>query len=98
MAVAQFIVVVCFVVILVVFTVVLCAAIGGLAWMCLRDIIIDWKQYQLSDRVITIQEHDELMDSLQEVKDSMQVLDDTLRANSLFDSCEATACSQSELD
>ena len=98
MAVAQFIMVVCFVVILVVFTVALCAAIGGLAWMCLRDIIIDWKQYQLSDRVITIQEHDELMDSLQEVKDSMQVLDDALRAKGLFDSCEATACPQSELD
>lgn len=98
MAVAQFIMVVCFVVILVVFTVALCAAVGGLAWMCLRDIIIDWKQYQLSDRVITIQEHDELMDSLQEVKNSMQVLGDTLRANGLLDSCEATACSQSELD
>lgn len=98
MAVAQFIMVVCFVVILVVFTVALCAAIGGLAWMCLRDIIIDWKQYQLSDRVITIQEYNELMDSLQEVKDSMRVLDDTLRAKGLLDSCEATACSQSELD
>lgn len=98
MAVAQFIVVVCFVVIFVVFTVALCAAVGGLAWMCLRDIIIDWKQYQLSDRVITIREYDELMDSLQEVKDSMQVLDDTLRAKDLFDSCEATACLRSKLD
>lgn len=98
MAVAQFIVVVCFVVIFVVFTVALCAAVGGLAWMCLRDIIIDWKQYQLSDRVITIQEHDELMDSLQEVKDSMRVLGDTLRAKDLLVGCEATACSQSELD
>lgn len=85
MAVAQFIMVVCFVVILVVFTVALCAAVGGLAWMCLRDIIIDWKQYQLSDRVITIQEYDELMDSLQEVEDSMQVLDDILRAKGLLD-------------
>lgn len=72
MAVAQFIVVVCFVVILVVFTVALCAAVGGLAWMCFKDAIADWKQYQLKDRVITIQEHDELMDSLQEVKDSMR--------------------------
>ena len=98
MAVAQFIVVVCFVVILVVFTVALCAAVGGLAWMCLKDIIIDWKQYQLSDRVITIREYDELMRSLQEVKDSMQVLDDTLRAKGLLVGCEATACSQSELD
>ena len=98
MAVAQFVVVVCFVVMIVVFALAFCAAVGGLAWMCLRDIIIDWKQYQLSDRVITIQEYDELMDSLQEVKDSMQVLDDTLRAKDLFDSCEATACSQSELD
>lgn len=98
MAVAQFIVVVCFVVMIVVFVLAFCAAVGGLAWMCLRDIIIDWKQYQLSDRVITIREYDELMRSLQEVKDSMQVLDDTLRAKGLFDSCEATACSQSELD
>lgn len=98
MAVAQFIVVVCFVVILVVFTVALCTAVGGLAWMCFKDIIIDWKQYQLSDRVITIREYDELMRSLQEVEDSMQVLDDILRAKGLFDSCEATACSQSELD
>lgn len=85
MAIAQFIVVVCFVVILVVFTVALCAAVGGLAWMCLRDIIIDWKQYQLSDRVITIREYDELMRSLQEVKDSMRVLGDTLRAKGLLD-------------
>lgn len=85
MAVAQFIVVVCFVVILVVFTVALCAAVGGLAWMCLRDIIIDWKQYQLSDRVITIREYDELMRSLQEVEDSMRVLGDTLRAKGLLD-------------
>lgn len=85
MAVAQFIVVVCFVVILVVFTVALCAAVGGLAWMCLRDIIIDWKQYQLSDRVITIREYDELMRSLQEVEDSMQVLGDTLRAKGPLD-------------
>ena len=98
MAVAQFIVVVCFVVILVVFTVALCAAVGGLAWSCLKDVITDWKQYQLKDRVITIQEYNELMDSLQEVKDSMQVLGDTLRAKGLLVGCEATACSQSELD
>lgn len=98
MVVAQFIVIVCFVVILVVFTVALCAAVGGLAWSCLKDVITDWKQYQLKDRIITIQEHDELMDSLQEVKDSMQVLGDTLRAKGLLVGCEATACSQSELD
>lgn len=98
MIVAQFVTVFCFVVMIVVFTLAFCAAVGGLAWVCLRDIIIDWKQYQLSDRVITIQEHDELMDSLQEVKDSMRVLGDTLRAKGLFDSCEPTACSQSELD
>lgn len=93
MGVAQFIVVVCFIVILVVFTVALCAAVGGLAWSCFKDAITDWKQYQLKDRVITIQEHDELMDSLQEVKDSMQVLGDTLRANGLLVGCEVTACS-----
>lgn len=98
MAVAQFIVVVCFVVMIVVFALAFCAAAGGLAWMCLRDIIIDWKQYQLSDRVITIREYDELMRSLQEVKDSMRVLGDTLRAKGLLVGCEATACSQSELD
>lgn len=85
MVVAQFIVVVCFVVILVVFTVALCAAVGGLAWMCFKDAITDWKQYQLKDRVITIQEYNELIDALQEVKDSMRVLGDTLRAEGLLD-------------
>lgn len=85
MAVAQFIVVVCFVVILVVFTIALCAAVGGLAWSCFKDAITDWKQYQLKDRVITIQEYNELMDSLQEVKDSMWVLCDLLRAKGLLD-------------
>ena len=98
MAIAQFIVTFCFVVMIVVFALALCAAVGGLAWMCFKDIIIDWKQYQLSDRVITIREYDELMRSLQEVEDSMQVLDDILRAKGLFDSCEATTCPQSELD
>lgn len=85
MAVAQFIVVVCFVVTLVVFTVALCAAVGGLAWMCLKDVIIDWKQYQLNDKVITIQEYNELMSSLQEVNDSMRELDARLRAKGLLD-------------
>ena len=85
MAVAQFIVVVCFVVMIVVFILALCAAVGGLAWSCFKDVITDWKQYQLKDRVITIQEYNELMDSLQEVKDSMWVLGDTLRAKGLFD-------------
>ena len=85
MAVAQFIVVFCFVVMIVVFTLALCAAVGGLAWSCFKDVITDWKQYQLKDRVITIQEHDELIDVLQEVKDSMQVLGDTLRAKGLLD-------------
>lgn len=85
MAVAQFIVVVCFVVIFVVFTVALCAGVGGLAWMCLKDIIIDWKQYQLNDKVITIQEYNELMSSLQEVNDSMRELDARLRAKGLLD-------------
>ena len=98
MAVAQFIVVFCFVVMIVVFTLALCAAVGGLAWSCFKDAITDWKQYQLKDRVITIQEYNELMDSLQEVKDSMRVLGDTLRAKGLLVGCEATACSQSELD
>ena len=85
MAVAQFIVVFCFVVMIVVFTLALCAAVGGLAWSCFKDAITDWKQYQLKDRVITIQEHDELIDSLQEVKDSMWVLCDLLRAKGLLD-------------
>lgn len=85
MAVAQFIVVVCFVVIFVVFTVALCAAVGGLAWMCLKDVIIDWKQYQLNDKVITIQEYNELMSSLQEVNDSMRELDARMRAKGLLD-------------
>ena len=85
MAVAQFIVVVCFVVMIVVFTLALCAAVGGLAWSCFKDVITDWKQYQLKDRVITIQEYNELMDSLQEVKDSMWVLCDLLRAKGLLD-------------
>ena len=85
MAVAQFIVVVCFVVMIVVFTLALCAAVGSLAWSCFKDVITDWKQYQLKDRVITIQEYNELMDSLQEVKDSMWVLCDLLRAKGLLD-------------
>lgn len=85
MAVAQFIVVVCFVVIFVVFTVALCAAVGGLAWMCLKDVIIDWKQYQLNDKVITIQEYNELMSSLQEVNDLMRELDARMRAKGLLD-------------
>lgn len=85
MAVAQFIVVFCFVVMIVVFTLALCAAVGGLAWSCFKDAITDWKQYQLKDRVVTIQEYNELMDSLQEVKDSMWVLCDTLRAKGLLD-------------
>lgn len=85
MVVAQFIVVVCFVVMIVVFTLALCAAVGGLAWSCFKDAITDWKQYQLKDRVITIQEYNELMDSLQEVKDSMWVLCDLLRAKGLLD-------------
>lgn len=98
MAVAQFIVVFCFVVMIVVFTLALCAVVGGLAWSCFKDVITDWKQYQLKDRVITIQEYNELMDSLQEVKDSMWVLCDLLRAKGLLDSCEATACLRSKLD
>ena len=85
MAVAQFIVVVCFVVMIVVFILALCAAVGGLAWSCFKDVITDWKQYQLKDRVITIQEYNELMDSLQEVKDSMWVLCYLLRAKGLLD-------------
>lgn len=85
MAIAQFVIVVCFVVMIVVFTLALCAAVGGLAWSCFKDAITDWKQYQLKDRVITIQEYNELMDSLQEVKDSMWVLCDLLRAKGLLD-------------
>ena len=85
MAVAQFIVVFCFVVMIVVFTLALCAAVCGLAWSCFKDVITDWKQYQLKDSVITIQEYNELMDSLQEVKDSMRVLGDILRAKGLLD-------------
>lgn len=98
MAIAQFVIVFCFVVMIVVFTLALCAAVGGLAWSCFKDAITDWKQYQLKDRVITIQEYNELMDSLQEVKDSMWVLCDLLRAKGLLVGCFATACSQSELD
>ena len=98
MAIAQFVIVFCFVVMIVVFTLALCAAVGGLAWSCFKDAITDWKQYQLKDRVITIQEYNELMDSLQEVKDSMWVLCDLLRAKGLLVGGEATACSQSELD
>ena len=98
MVVARLIIIVCFVVMVAVLTISFCAAIGNLAWMCLKDAIIDWKQYRLKDRVITIQEYNELMDSLQEVKDSMQVLGDTLRAEGLLDSCEATTCLRSKLD
>ena len=98
MAITRFILAFCLVVVFAVFTVALCAAVGGLAWSCFKDVITDWKQYQLKDRVITIQEYNELMDSLQEAKDSMQVLDDALRAKGLIDSCEATACLQSKLD
>lgn len=98
MAIAQFVIVFCFVVMFVVFTIALCIGIGSLVWPCLKDIIIDWKQYQLSDRVITIREYDELMRSLQEVKDSMRVLDDALRTKGLLDSCEATTCLRSKLD
>lgn len=85
MVVAQFIIVFCFVVMIVIFTLALCAAVGALAWSCLKDAITDWKQYQLKDRVITIQEYDELIDALQEVKDSMRVLGDTLRTKGLLD-------------
>ena len=81
MAIAQFVIVFCFVVVIVVFTLALCAAVGGLAWSCFKDVITDWKQYQLKDRIVTIQEHDELI----EVKDSMRVLGDTLRAKGLLD-------------
>lgn len=98
MAIAQFVIVFCFIVMIVVFTLALCVGIGSLVWPCLKDIITDWKQYQLKDRVITIQEYNELMDSLQEVKGSMRVLDDTLRTKGLLDSCEATACLRSKLD
>lgn len=98
MTIARLVIIVCFVVMVTVLTIGFCAAIGNLAWMCLKDAIIDWKQYRLKDRVITVQEYNELMDSLQEVKDSMRVLDDVLRAKGLLDSCEATTCSQSELD
>lgn len=85
MSVVQFIVSFCFVVILVMLTIVLCAAVGGLAWMCLKDTIIDWKQYRLKDRVITIQEYDILMDSLQEVEQSLRTLENGLRAKGLLD-------------
>lgn len=85
MTIAQFVIVFCFVVMIVAFTLALCAAVGGLAWSCFEDAITDWKQYQLEDRVITIQEYNELMDSLQEVKDSMWVLCDLLRAKGLLD-------------
>ena len=85
MCIVQFIVSFCFVAILVMFTIGLCGIFGGLAWMCVKDTIIDWKQYRLKDRVITIQEYNELMDSLQEVKDSMWVLCYLLRAKGLLD-------------
>lgn len=98
MVVARFIMVFCFVVMLVVLLFALCAAIGSLVWPCLKDTIADWKRYQLKDRVITIQEYNELMNSFQEVKDSMRVLDDALRTKGLLDSCEATTCLRSKLD
>lgn len=67
------------------FVILLCGIFAYLAWLCFQDTFADWKQYQSKDRVITIQEYDELMDSLQEVKDSMRVLGDTLQAKGLFD-------------
>lgn len=68
------------------FVILLCGLFGCLAWSCcFKDTIVDWEQYRLKDRVITIQEYNRLMDSLQEVKDSMWVLDDTLRAKGLLD-------------
>ena len=67
------------------FVIILCVGFGCLAWSCFQDTFADWKQYQSKDRVITIQKYNELMDSLQEVKDSMQVLGDTLRAKDLLD-------------
>ena len=47
MAIAQFVIVFCFVVMIVVFTLALCAAVGGLAWSCFKDAITDWKQYPI---------------------------------------------------
>lgn len=85
MAIAQFVIVFCFVVMIVVFTLALCAAVGGLAWSCFKDAITDWKQYQLKDRVITIQEYNELMDSLQEVEQSLRTLENGLRAKEILD-------------
>lgn len=78
MAVVQFIIVFCFVVIVVFFTIVLCGIFGLWTWECFHDDIADWKQNRL--------------------KDSMQVLDDTLRAKGLLVGCFTTVCSQSELD
>lgn len=83
MTIARLVIIVCFVVMVAVLIIGFCAAMGNLAWSCFKDVITDWKQYQLKDRVITIQEYNELMGSLQEVKDSMQVLGDTLRAKGL---------------
>lgn len=80
MAVAQFIIVFCLVVIFVFFTIVLCGVFGVWAWTCVKDDIADWKQYRLKDRGYyypsnasqPFQEYNELMNSLQEVKDSMR--------------------------
>ena len=85
MCIVQFIVSFCFVAILVMFTIGLCGIFGGLAWMCVKDTIIDWKQYRLKDRVITIQEYNELMSSLQEVEQSLRTLENGLRAKGLLD-------------
>ena len=98
MEIVRFIFISCLIFGFVFFVILLCGMFACLAWPCFKDTIIDWKQYRLKDRIITIQEYNKLMDSLQEVKDSMQVLGDTLRAKGLLDSCEAIACSQSELD
>lgn len=67
------------------FVILLCVGFGCLTWSCFQDTFADWKQYQSKDRSITIQEYNKLMDSLQEVEDSMRVLGDTLRAEGLLD-------------
>lgn len=60
------------------FVILLCGMFACLAWSCFKDTIIDWKQYRLKDRIITIQEYNELMDSFQKVEQS-------LRANGFLD-------------
>lgn len=47
MAIARFIMVFCFVVMVAVVVLGFCVSMGSLVWMRLKDAITDWKQYRL---------------------------------------------------